>query len=140
MVYFCAGVSFQEARFVADAISDLVDREGCHYSDMAVFYRTHAQSRLLEEALLKKYIPYQIIGARRFYERKEVKDIIAYLKLACNYNDRLSLERIINVPRRGIGEKTLEKIHLMANENGLSLMEVLDKVSSIPGISGKAAD
>ncbi len=140
LVYFCAGDSFQEARFVADTISDLVDREGYHYSDMAVFYRTHAQSRLLEEALLKKYIPYQIIGARRFYERKEVKDIIAYLKLACNYNDRLSLERIINVPRRGIGEKTLEKIHLMANEHGLSLMEVLDKVSSIPGISGKVAD
>lgn len=140
LVYFCAGDSFQEARFVADTISDLVDREGRHYSECAVFYRTHAQSRLLEEALLKKYIPYQIVGARRFYERKEVKDIIAYLKLTCNYNDRLSLERIINVPRRGIGEKTLEKMHVIASENGLSLMEVLGKVSSIPGISGKVAD
>jgi DNA helicase-2/ATP-dependent DNA helicase PcrA len=140
LVYFCAGDSFQEARFVADSISDLVDREGRHYSECAIFYRTHAQSRVLEEALLKKYIPYQIVGARRFYERKEIKDIIAYLKLACNYDDRLSLERIINVPRRGIGEKTLEKIHVIAAESGLSLMEVLDKVSSIPGISGKVAE
>ena len=140
LVYFCAGDSFQEARFVADTISDLVDRERRHYSDMAVFYRTHAQSRLLEEALLKKYIPYQIVGARRFYERKEVKDIIAYLKLACNYNDRLSLERIINVPRRGIGEKTLEKIQTMAAEKGLSAMEALAEAASIPGVSGKVAD
>jgi len=140
LVYFCAADSFQEARFVADTIADLVDREGRHYSDCAVFYRTHAQSRVLEEALLKKYIPYQIVGARRFYERKEVKDIIAYLKLTCNYNDRLSLERIINVPRRGIGEKTLEKINSIAAQTGLSLMEVLDQAGSIPGISGKTAD
>jgi DNA helicase-2/ATP-dependent DNA helicase PcrA len=140
LVYFCAGDSFQEARFVADTISDLVDREGRHYNDCAVFYRTHAQSRILEEALIKKYIPYQIVGARRFYERKEIKDIIAYLKLTCNYNDRLSLERIINVPRRGIGEKTLEKIQMMAAETSLPLMEVLDKVSVIPGISGKVCE
>lgn len=140
LIYFCAGDSFQEARFVADTISDLVDREGRRYSDCAVFYRTHAQSRILEDALLKKYIPYKIVGARRFYERKEVKDIVAYLKLTCNYNDRLSLERIINVPRRGIGDKTLEKINTLAEQTGHSLMDVLAKVADIPGISGKVAE
>lgn len=139
LIHFCAGDSFQEARFIADSIGQLVDREGRKYGDCAVFYRTHAQSRILEEALLRKYIPYRIVGARRFYERKEIKDIVAYLKLACNPNDRLSFERVINTPRRGIGEKTIERIKAAAQEQGTSVLEVLEEAGNIPGLNKKTA-
>lgn len=140
VVYFCAADSYQEAHFVADTIADLLDREGRKYSDFAVFYRTHAQSRILEEALVRRYIPYTIIGAHRFYERKEIKDIIAYLKLVCNPNDILSFDRIINTPRRGVGDKTLEKIKTFAQEKDMSLMEVLPHASKITGISRKIVE
>jgi len=137
LVQYCAVDSFGEASFIADAIAELVDREGKIYSDCAIFYRTHAQSRLMEEALLRRYIPYKIIGARKFYERKEIKDIIAYLKLSCNHNDRISFERIINVPRRGIGDKTIEKIKQIDEEKNIPLLEVLSDPASIPGINRK---
>jgi len=137
LLHFCAGDSFQEARFIADTIGDLVDREGREYKDCAVFYRTHAQSRVLEEALQRKYIPYRIIGANKFYDRKEIKDIIAYLKLTCNNNDTLSFKRIINTPRRGIGDKTMEKIENFAVEEGLPILETLADPEAIPGISKK---
>lgn len=139
IIYFCAGDSFQEAQFVANTIADLVDREGRHYGECAVFYRTHAQSRIIEEALLGKYIPYRIIGARKFYERKEIRDIVAYLKLICNKNDRLSFRRVINVPRRGIGDKTVEKLEEAAAREGLPILEVLPQAAEIPGISKKMA-
>ncbi len=137
LIHYCAVDSFGEAAFIADTIADLVDREGCAYQDCAIFYRTHAQSRLMEEALVRRYIPYRIIGAHRFYDRREVKDIIAYLKLSCNNNDRLSFERIINVPRRGIGDKTIEKIRQIAEEQNISLLEVLAHPDLIPGINRK---
>ena len=139
IIYFCAGDSFQEAQFVATAIADLVDRDGRNYKDCAIFYRTHAQSRIIEEALLGKYIPYRIIGARKFYERKEIKDMVAYLKLVCNKNDRLSFRRVINVPRRGIGEKTIEKLEEVAAREGLDIMEVLPRAAEITGVSKKMA-
>ncbi len=78
------------------------------FSDFAVFYRTHAQSRMLEEIFLRRSIPYRIIGGIKFYQRKEIKDIIAYLRLIQNPSDYISLERIVDEPKRGIGEKTLE--------------------------------
>jgi len=139
IVHFCAADSFQEAAFVADTIQDLVAHENRNYRDFAVFYRTHAQSRILEEALVRRYVPYRIIGGKRFYERKEVKDIIAYLRLACNPNDRLSFARVVNVPRRGVGEKSLEKIYLFAEETGQALMQVLAEPEVIPGINRKTA-
>jgi DNA helicase-2/ATP-dependent DNA helicase PcrA len=140
LVQYCAIDSFGEAAFIADTIADLVDREGRSYQDCAVFYRTHAQSRLMEEALVRRYIPYRIIGAHRFYDRREVKDIIAYLKLSCNNNDRLSFERIINVPRRGIGDKTIEKIKQMAEERDISLLEVLADSTELPGLNRKKVE
>jgi len=139
IIYFCAGDSFQEAQFVANTIADLVDREGRSYNDCAIFYRTHAQSRIIEEALLRKYISYRIIGARRFYERKEIRDIVAYLKLVCNKNDRLSFRRIINIPRRGIGDKTIEKLEEYAALDNLPIIEVLPNAGEIVGISKKMA-
>lgn len=137
--YFCAGDSFQEAEFVAYTIADMVDRQGRKYSDCAIFYRTHAQSRIVEEALLRKYIPYRIVGARKFYERKEIRDIVAYLRLVSNRNDFLSLRRVINVPRRGIGEKTIEKIEEYARNQGIPVMDALAQAKNIVGISKKMA-
>ncbi len=139
IIYFCAGDSYQEAQFVANTIADLVDREGRRYGDCSIFYRTHAQSRIIEEALVSKYIPYRIIGARKFYERKEIRDIVAYLKLICNKNDRLSFRRVINIPRRGIGDKTVEKLEEAAAREGLAIMDVLPQASEIAGISSKMA-
>lgn len=139
IIYYCASDSFQEAQFVASTIADLIDREGCRYSDCAIFYRTHAQSRIMEEALMRKYIAYRIIGAHKFYERKEIRDSIAYLKLVCNKNDHLSFHRVINFPRRGIGEKTIEKLEDFARKKGLPIMEALPDASQIEGISKKMA-
>lgn len=108
-MHFCAADSFHEAAFVADTIQDLVAHEKRNYRDFAVFYRTHAQSRILEDALVRRYIPYRVVGGKRFYERKEVKDILAYLRLACNPNDRLSFARVINVPAAGWVRKAWKK-------------------------------
>ncbi len=140
IINYCARDSYQEAQFIAETISDLVDREGKKYNDHAVFYRTHAQSRILEEALLRQYIPYKIVGARRFYDRKEIKDIIAYLKLACNFNDHLSFRRVINTPRRGIGDKTIEKIEQFALQEGKAVLDILGDPQLVPGLSRRMAE
>ncbi len=137
IVRFCAGDSFHEAAFVADTISELAAKTNREFREFAVFYRNHAQSRAIEEALMRKSIPYNIVGARKFYERKEIRDIIAYLRLAVNNDDKLSFERIINVPRRGIGEKTVEKIENYANEHNLSALEALRYVEEIPNLGKK---
>ncbi|MEN6389276.1 MAG: UvrD-helicase domain-containing protein [Syntrophomonas sp.] len=137
IVRFCAGDSFQEARFMAENISELV-RQGMSYKDFAVFYRTHAQSRAIEEALVRNNIPYRIVGARKFYERKEIKDLLAYLKLTGNHSDVLSFRRAINVPRRGIGEKTLEKVESLAREKQLPILEVLSDSGNLSNIQNKA--
>lgn len=137
IVRFCAGDSFHEAAFVADTISELAAKTNREFREFAVFYRTHAQSRAIEESLFRKNIPYNIVGAHKFYERKEIKDIIAYLRLAINNNDKLSFERIINVPRRGIGDKTVEKIENYANEKNLTVLEALEYVEDIPALGKK---
>lgn len=137
VVHFCAGDSFHEAAFVADTISELAAKTNRDFKEFAVFYRTHAQSRTIEEALLRKNIPYNIVGARKFYERKEIRDIIAYLRLICNSSDTLSFARIINVPKRGIGDKTLEKIEAYALENNLSVIEALQYADEITGLGKK---
>ncbi len=137
IVRFCAGDSFHEAAFVADTISELAAKTNREFREFAVFYRNHAQSRAIEESLLRKNIPYNIVGARKFYERKEIRDIIAYLRLAINNNDKLSFERIINVPRRGIGDKTVEKIENYASEHNLSALESLQFVEEIPNLGKK---
>jgi DNA helicase-2/ATP-dependent DNA helicase PcrA len=137
IVEFCALDSYQEASFIAQTIETLRLEQGRRYSDFAVFYRSHVQSRQVEEALRFKLIPYRIIGARKFYDRKEIKDLIAYLRIVCNPHDRLSFERVINVPKRGVGDKTIEKINEYAQAEGLSLMEALTDPAIIPGISKK---
>ena len=119
-----------EAEFIAEEIkSGINPKEEYRYSDFAVLYRTNAQSRIIEEVFLKESIPYRIIGGLKFYQRKEIKDIIAYLRLIQDGNDYVSLERIINEPRRGIGKKTLAKWAAFAKENDLNLLDASAKIS-----------
>ncbi|SET13360.1 DNA helicase PcrA [Anaerobranca gottschalkii] len=124
IVFYQAENSEAEGRFIAEEIEKYV-KQGRSYGDMAVLYRTNAMSRVLEESLLKSGIPYIIYGATEFYQRKEIKDILAYMKILVNSNDNLSVVRVINVPKRGIGDSTVDKLLKFAEENNLSLYQVL---------------
>src|SRR6266516_3794113 len=129
----------EEGLFVAREISRLLARgEIEKRGDVAVMYRTNAQSRALEEQFMRANIPYKVIGSRKFYERKEIKDMIAYLRLLLNSGDELSLRRIINVPNRKIGPKTLGEIQQWANEKGVSLYQAIQQAEQHPTL-GKAA-
>ena len=129
--------SQEEAYFVANKMEELME-EGYRPSDFAILYRTNAQSRAFEEVFMRKNIPYKIVGGLRFYDRREIKDIIAYLKLIQNPVDNVSLKRIINVPKRGIGDVTIDKIEEYANNTGESIYGVLLNVEDIPGLSKRA--
>lgn len=118
-----------EAARVVDMI--LINREsGYKLSDFAIFYRTNAQSRSLEDALRRQGIPYNVVGTLKFYERAEIKDIMAYLKLIHNTNDNVSFKRVVNVPRRGVGKSSMEKLESFANSKGISLYEALKYVDT----------
>nr|MDQ5818732.1 UvrD-helicase domain-containing protein [Actinomycetota bacterium] len=121
---FTAVDEYAEARFVISEIERLVD-SGASPRDMAVFYRTNAQSRALEDVLVREGIPYQVVGGVRFYERAEIKDTMAYLTVISNPNDAGALERIINVPKRGLGSTSVARLQDHARRNGLSLYEAL---------------
>ncbi len=122
----------QEASFVVDTIASMVSRQQVKPGDVAVMYRTNAQSRLLEEAFLHAGLPYKLVGAQRFYGRREVKDIIAYIRLVNNPDDELSLIRVINVPPRGVGEKTLQLLRTQAQKAGLTPANLLVEMSHNP--------
>ncbi len=115
----------EEANFICDTIAEKV-RQGAKYSDFAVLYRVNALSNSLETAFVKRRIPYKIFGGLRFYERREIKDILAYLSVMANPSDSVRLRRIINLPRRGIGDSTVEKIASIANENDISMFSVIE--------------
>lgn len=123
---FNAYSDVEEGDIVANKINQLHLREGYAYSDFAVLYRTNAQSRIFEEALRKRTLPYKIYGGLSFYQRKEVKDVIAYFRLAVNPNDEEAFKRVVNYPARGIGDTTLNKIIGAANEHRVSLWKVLE--------------
>ena len=127
-----------EAQKIERRIRDLHLREDLKYSDFAVLYRTNAQSRSLEEAMRRANIPYQVIGGMSFYERKEIKDVMAYLRLVVNPNDSASIRRVINYPTRGIGAKTQERVIRFANEEGLTLWQAIERVEDIDTLSTRA--
>ncbi len=131
------GHSDEEALFVANKIHQLIYK-GYRSSDIAILYRTNAQSRAFEEAFMREGLSYKIVGGLRFYDRKEVKDIIAYLKLLQNPLDNISLKRIINTPRRGIGDATVGKIEEYAAERGESIYEALLSLDKIDSLSNRA--
>ncbi len=133
---FEAESDYEESLYTAKKIKEL-HKDGVNYEDMAILYRTNAQSRSFEEALMSNNTPYKIVGGLRFYERKEIKDIIAYLKLIYNKNDAQSLRRIINVPKRGIGDTTLKKIIDIADEKEISAFQVIENINDYPEFSSR---
>ncbi len=114
----------EEGRRVADHIYEIAEERKASYSDFGVLYRTNAQSRAIEEALRKQNIPYRIYGGLSFYQRKEIKDLLAYFRLTVNHHDEEALKRVINYPKRGIGDSTVDKLIVAASENGTSLWEI----------------
>jgi len=128
----------EEARWVAGEIARLEEEEGVPRSGVAVFYRTNAMSRVLEDTLQRFDVSYQVIGGTKFYERAEVKDAIAYLSLLVNPADLVSFTRVVNSPRRGIGNTTQGRIASHVNTTGLPVWEVIERVEEVPGLSGAA--
>lgn len=126
---------YQEADAIVGQIQHLIQQDTYSRSDFVILYRTNAQSRVFEQRLRDSGIPYVIIGGLRFYERKEVKDILAYLKVLANPKDNLSLKRIINAPAKGIGAQTILKLENFCSKNGISLLEGLKQIRQIEGIS-----
>ena len=122
--YYRAFNERDEAQYVIRKIKELINRN-IEYKDIAVLYRTNAQSRVMEEEMLKENLPYRVVGSFYFYSRKEIKDLIAYLRLIHNYKDNVSLLRVINTPKRGIGLKTIENLTRIADENEISLYEAI---------------
>jgi DNA helicase-2/ATP-dependent DNA helicase PcrA len=138
LVHYQAQSDNDEAMFVMSKIHQEVQAGKRHYRDFAVLYRTNAQSRGIEEELVKANIPYKIVGGSKFYDRKEIKDILAYLKLISNPQDAMSFGRIINVPKRGIGQVSINKITAFANQNHYSFADALGQAKAA-GVSGKAS-
>ncbi len=130
---------FAEAEMVADTIKEEVDNGRADYNDYAILYRTNAQSRALEEKLMMKNIPYKIIGGQNFYQRREIKDILAYLRIIANPTDDLSVERVINVPKRGIGLTTVEKVKAFARDNDINLYEAFLRADEVPDVNAGTA-
>ncbi len=135
---FQGSTEHEEGYFVTGEIAKNVRGGGMRYSDHAILYRTNAQSRVIEETLIKSDIPYQIVGGIRFYDRKEIKDILAYLRLISNPSDNISLDRIINVPKRGIGGATMEKLFDAAGAEGTNIYSILGNLQGV-GISGRTS-
>lgn len=140
IIYYQANDERDEARYVIENMQKLQLNEGAKLGDMAVLYRTNAQSRVFEEMLIKSGIAYTMVGGTKFYERKEIKDALAYLCLLYNPHDSLSLLRIINVPRRGIGDATLARLQEYANASGQSLFEVVTNAADVPGLASRFAN
>ncbi|MED1018336.1 DNA helicase PcrA [Bacillus atrophaeus] len=137
--YYRGDNEFGEGQFVAGKIHQLSSSGKRRLSDIAILYRTNAQSRVIEETLLKAGLNYNIVGGTKFYDRKEIKDILAYLRLVSNPDDDISFNRIVNVPKRGVGATSMNKIAEYAAMNGMSLFQALGQVDFI-GVSAKAAN
>ncbi len=137
--YYLAEDEKDESRYITNQIEEL-KKEGYDYKDFVILYRTNIQSRNFEEGFSVKGIPYRVLGGLRYYDRKEIKDIISYMRVVQNIADDLALTRIINEPKRGIGAKTLEKITVISNENQISLFEALMRDETLDTLSSKARE
>jgi DNA helicase-2/ATP-dependent DNA helicase PcrA len=126
-----------EAQYVTHEIQRLIDHEAVRHSDVAVFYRTNAQSRVLEEQLVRAGVPYRVVGGTKFYDRREVKDVLAYLRALVNPDDEVAWKRIVNVPKRGVGDTSVRKVEVFAGGSGLTFRDALGAAADA-GVSGKA--
>ncbi len=136
--YFQGATEQEEALYVTDKLQELTEDERFSLNDIAVLYRTNAQSRAVEDTLMKSNIAYQMVGGTKFYERKEIKDLISYLRLITNPDDDISFERVVNVPKRGIGKTSVDKLRAYAAEHGISFFQAIKEVD-FTGVSKKAA-
>jgi len=139
LIGYVAESEYDEAEFIRSEIRSLQDMGHSNPGETAVFYRTNAQSRIFEEIFMRAAIPYKVVGGLRFYERKEVKDLLAYLRVLANPNDEVSLRRIINFPKRGIGDRALEEVELFALAQGISFWHALLRVTEATAVPNKAA-
>ncbi|WP_300680545.1 DNA helicase PcrA [Nocardioides sp.] len=137
IVGYVADTEHDEARFVSDEIDRLID-DGHHANDVAIFYRTNAQSRVFEEVFIRTGQPYKVVGGVRFYERKEVRDALAYLRALANPDDQVSLRRIVNTPKRGIGDRAIASINLLAEREGISFWTALTRAIEAPGLTSRS--
>lgn len=140
ITYYRGQSDRSEALFVIKEIRDAVDTQQHDYKDFAVLYRTNAQSRGIEEALVKANMPYTVVGGSKFYDRKEIRDVLAYLSLVTNPADNENFLRIVNEPKRGIGQTSLEKLRRFALENNWTLLDSAANATLIPGLSARAAN
>ena len=138
LVGYVAESEHDEAEFISGEIKKLSLEGISKYGDTAIFYRTNAQSRVFEEVFMRAGLPYKVVGGVRFYERREIKDFLAYLKVLVNLEDEVSLRRIINVPKRGIGDRAIESIESIANSRGLSFWQALNVVANNSELGGRA--
>jgi ATP-dependent DNA helicase UvrD/PcrA len=138
VIRFRAEDEHEEAWFVATEIERMVSDEGFRYSDVAVFYRTNAQSRVMEDVLMRAGMPYKVVGGVRFYQRKEIKDVLAYLRVLVNPGDLVSVRRIINTPKRGIGDATLAAIEGYSAQENIPFMEAARGVEEIATLGQRA--
>ncbi|WP_083841849.1 DNA helicase PcrA [Mobilicoccus pelagius] len=138
IVGYVADSEHDEAAFVARRIDDLTDHLGVRPGDVAVFYRTNAMSRALEEVLVRVGLPYKIVGGTRFYERREIKDALAYLRVIANPADTVNLRRIVNVPKRGIGDRAQACVSMLAERDRLSFVQALAMAEEAPGIATRS--
>ena len=131
IIYYRAGDEMDEARAVCERIQQWSHEEGWSFNDMAVLYRTNAQSRVIEDQLRQLGLPYQVVGGLKFYERKEIKDVLAYMRVVLNPDDSVSLKRIVNVPTRGIGKSSLDKVEAYCDQHSLSLLQGLREAGAV---------
>ncbi|RCW65797.1 DNA helicase PcrA [Saliterribacillus persicus] len=136
--YFQASTEREEGLFVADKIRSMQQEQSFNYKDVAILYRTNAQSRAIEETFMKANIPYQMVGGTKFYDRKEIKDLLAYLRLIVNPDDDISFARVVNAPKRGIGKTTLDKLQAYALDHDISMQTAVQEIDFV-GVSAKAA-
>ncbi len=137
-VLYRAEDEHDEAFFVADEIERLRQSEGFRFGDVAVFYRTNAQSRVIEDVLMRVGAPYRVFGGVRFYQRKEIKDVLGYLRLLLNPQDVISFRRVVNMPKRGIGDATVSAVESFAREEGISVIDAAPRVDEIPTLAARA--
>jgi DNA helicase-2/ATP-dependent DNA helicase PcrA len=139
LVGYVADTEHDEAAFVAEEVDRLTDEGEATPGQVAVFYRTNAQSRVFEEIFIRAGLPYRVVGGVRFYERREVRDLLAYLRLIANPDDELSLRRILNVPKRGIGDRALESVSRFAQRQRISLPAAIARVDVVPDLASRSA-
>ncbi|MEY4010065.1 MAG: ATP-dependent helicase PcrA, partial [Actinomycetota bacterium] len=138
IVRYYADDEYDEANFVADTARGMHDKDGKRWGDISVMYRTNAQSRTIEESFMRNGIPYKVVGGTRFYDRREVKDALAYLRVAVNTLDEVNIKRIINVPKRGVGDTSIGKIEQFAHQEGVPFAVAMRRCAEA-GVSGAAA-